>query len=119
MYLVGAEINLDLARGRGVTAMTVSLASLALPMLAGVVLAAALYSPFGGGTGFPGFALFIAVSMSVTAFPVLARILNDRGLAAKPLGVLSLTCAAIGDVVAWCLLAVVVAISGSRPAGIR
>jgi Kef-type K+ transport system membrane component KefB len=111
MYLVGAEINLDAVRKRGVTAITVSQVSIALPMLTGIVLALALYPPFGGRVGFLGFALFIAVSMSVTAFPVLARILTDRGLADTPLGALALACAAIGDVAAWCLLAVVIAIS--------
>jgi Kef-type K+ transport system membrane component KefB len=80
-------------------------------MLSGIVLAFALYPSFGGRVGFLAFALFIAVSMSVTAFPVLARILTDRGLADTPLGMLALACAAIGDVAAWCLLAMVIAIS--------
>src|ERR1700730_4415237 len=111
MYLVGAEMNLDVVRKRGVTAMTVSQASIALPMLSGIVLAFALYPSFGGRVSFLVFALFIAVSMSVTAFPVLARILTARGLADTPLGALALACAAIGDVAAWCLLAMVIAIS--------
>ena len=116
MYLIGAEIDLDVVRQRGVTAMTVSQASLAVPLLAGTALAFALYPSFGGEVSFPVFALFIAVSMSVTAFPVLARILTDRGLANTPLGALALACAAIGDVAAWCLLAMVTAISRNRPA---
>lgn len=111
MYLVGAELDLATVRRRGVTAATVSQASIALPMALGVALAFLLYPRFGSGVGFLGFALFIAVSMSVTAFPVLARILSDRGLADTPLGVLALTCAAVGDAVAWCLLALVVAIT--------
>jgi Kef-type K+ transport system membrane component KefB len=117
MYLIGAEMNLDLARERGVIATTVSQASIALPMLAGVVLALALYPSFGGKVSFLAFALFVAVAMSVTAFPVLARILTDRRMAATPLGTLALACAAAGDVVAWCLLAAVVAISRGGPAG--
>jgi Kef-type K+ transport system membrane component KefB len=116
MYLIGAEINLDVVRQRGVTAMTVSQASIAVPLLAGIALAFAMYPSFGGGVSFPVFAIFTAVSMSVTAFPVLARILTDRGLANTPLGALALACAAIGDVAAWCLLAMVTAISRNRPA---
>jgi Kef-type K+ transport system membrane component KefB len=110
MYLVGSEINLDTLRRRGFTAATVSQVSIALPMLSGLGLAFALYPSYGGNVGFLGFALFIAVSMSITAFPVLARILTDRGIAKTSLGALALTCAAIDDIVAWCLLTVVVAI---------
>jgi Kef-type K+ transport system membrane component KefB len=110
MYLVGAELDPAAVRRRGVTAMAVSQAGIALPMLTGVVLAAWLYPVFGDGVGFLGFALFIAVAMSVTAFPVLARILTDRGISRTPLGALALACAAVGDVAAWCLLAAVVAI---------
>ena len=57
---------------------------------------------------FTPFALFLGLSMSVTAFPVLARILNDIGLARTPLGTIALTCAAFEDIAAWCLLAFVV-----------
>ncbi|ANN17027.1 potassium transporter [Amycolatopsis orientalis] len=111
MYLVGSEIDLDAVRRRGFTAVTVSQVSIALPMVSGIVLALGLYPVFGGDVGFLSFGLFIAVSMSVTAFPVLARILTDRGLAKTALGALALTCAAVDDVAAWCLLAVVIAIS--------
>ena len=117
MFLVGAELDLTAARRRGRTVLAVSQMGIALPMLAGVVLAVWLYPAFGARVGFTGFALFIAVSMSVTAFPVLARILTDRRLAETPLGALALTCAAVGDVAAWCLLAAVVAISRGGSAG--
>ncbi|MBP2326390.1 Kef-type K+ transport system membrane component KefB [Kibdelosporangium banguiense] len=110
MYLVGSEINLDALRQRGFTAVTVSQVSIALPMLSGLGLAFGLYPSHGNDVGFLGFALFIAVSMSITAFPVLARILTDRGISRTPLGALALTCAAVDDIVAWCLLAVVIAI---------
>ncbi|MER7864821.1 cation/H(+) antiporter [Amycolatopsis sp. WAC 04197] len=116
MYLVGSEIDLDAVRRRGFTAVTVSQVSIALPMVCGIVLALGMYPAFGGDVGFLAFGLFIAVSMSVTAFPVLARILTDRGIAKTPLGALALTCAAVDDVAAWCLLAVVVAVSqGGTP----
>jgi Kef-type K+ transport system membrane component KefB len=111
MYLIGTEMNLSVMRERGIVAVTVSQASIALPMLAGTALAFALYPSFGGRVSFIAFTLFIAVSMSVTAFPVLARILSDRGLTATPLGTLALACAAIGDVAAWCLLATVITIA--------
>ncbi|MET0233500.1 MAG: cation:proton antiporter, partial [Kibdelosporangium sp.] len=110
MYLVGSEIDLAALRERGFTAVTVSQVSIAVPMLSGLGLAFGLYPSYGNDVGFLGFALFIAVSMSVTAFPVLARILTDRGISRTRLGALALTCAAVDDIVAWCLLAVVVAI---------
>ncbi|MFC3453618.1 cation:proton antiporter [Amycolatopsis speibonae] len=117
MYLVGSEIDVDAVRRRGFTAVTVSQVSIALPMVSGIVLALGMYPLFGGDVGFLAFGLFIAVSMSVTAFPVLARILTDRGISKTPLGALALTCAAVDDVAAWCLLAVVVAVSqGGSPA---
>jgi Kef-type K+ transport system membrane component KefB len=116
MYLVGSEIDVDAVRRRGFTAVTVSQVSIALPMVSGIVLALGMYPVFGGDVGFLAFGLFIAVSMSVTAFPVLARILTDRGIAKTTLGALALTCAAIDDVAAWCLLAVVIAVSqGGSP----
>ncbi|MET0132095.1 MAG: cation:proton antiporter [Kibdelosporangium sp.] len=116
MYLVGSEIDLASLRKRGFTAVTVSQVSIALPMITGIGLAFGLYPAFGNSVGFLPFALFLAVSMSVTAFPVLARILTDRGISRTPLGALALTCAAVDDVAAWTLLAVVIAISqGGTP----
>jgi Kef-type K+ transport system membrane component KefB len=116
MFMVGSEIDLASLRKRGFTAVTVSQVSIALPMLTGIGLAFGLYPLFGNNVGFLAFALFLAVSMSVTAFPVLARILTDRGIARTPLGALALMCAAVDDIAAWCLLAVVIAISqGGTP----
>ena len=63
---------------------------------------------------FTSFALFMGIAMSVTAFPVLARILTDRGMARTELGAMALTCAAAGDVMAWCLLAIVVGVVQAR-----
>ena len=70
-----------------------------------------------GSVSFTVFALFLGVAMSVTAFPVLARILTDRGMHKSPLGVLALTCAAVDDVTAWCLLAVVVGVAQAKIGG--
>jgi Kef-type K+ transport system membrane component KefB len=120
MFLVGYELDLGVLRGRGAVAVTVSQVSIAVPFASGILLAIGMYGAFAGpGVSFTTFALFIAVSMSITAFPVLARLLADRGLDRTPLGVLALACAAVNDVVAWCLLAVVVAASTSgSPAGV-
>lgn len=111
MFLVGYELDLDLVRRRSYVAAVVSHVSIALPFLAGVLLALGMYTTFATeGQGFAAFALFLAASMSVTAFPVLARILTDRGMTEGPLGSLALACAAVDDVSAWTLLAVVTAI---------
>jgi Kef-type K+ transport system membrane component KefB len=96
----------------------VSQASILSPYLLGVVTALFLFSTFAGpGTSFLAFALFIGVSMSITAFPVLARILEERGLTKSPLGITALVCAAMNDVAAWCILALVVAIAKARSMG--
>ena len=69
------------------------------------------------GTSFTAFGLFMGIAMSITAFPVLARILEDRGLTKTPLGATAITCAAVDDVTAWCLLALVVAIAQAGAVG--
>ncbi|MER7399033.1 cation:proton antiporter [Streptomyces sp. NPDC000151] len=114
MFLVGLELDLGNLRGHGRTAVVVSQVSIALPLLLGSALAVAMYSTLAPeGTHRLPFILFIAVAMSITAFPVLARILTDRGLYGTRLGALAMTSAAIDDVTAWCLLAVVVAVTRS------
>ncbi|HVL04143.1 MAG TPA: cation:proton antiporter, partial [Acidimicrobiales bacterium] len=111
MFMVGLELDLALLRGKQKLAATVSLSSIALPFALGVPLAFALHGrhdQVGGETvDLLPFALFIGASMSITAFPVLARILAERGMDRIPLGALALACAAVDDVVAWSLLAVV------------
>jgi Kef-type K+ transport system membrane component KefB len=115
MFVVGLEVDASLIRRHRRTASTVSLASIALPFGLGVLLAGRLYGAHdvvGGRTVSPlAFALFLGVAMSITAFPVLARILTERGVHRLPIGVLALACAAIDDVVAWSLLALVVAVA--------
>ncbi|MGY1734397.1 cation:proton antiporter [Geodermatophilus sp. SYSU D01045] len=119
MFLVGLEVDLSFMRGREKVAVSVSLASILLPFALGVLLATYLHTQHDvftatdGSTSaipFLGFALFMGVAMSITAFPVLARILAERQMHRVPTGVLALACAAVDDVLAWCLLAVVVAI---------
>src|SRR4051794_22560285 len=114
MFLIGLELDVRLIRGRGRMAATVSQVSIIVPFLLGSLVALALFPTLGSATGkFTPFALFMGASMSITAFPVLARILTERGIYKTPLGAVTLTCAAVDDVTAWCLLAVVVAIARS------
>jgi Kef-type K+ transport system membrane component KefB len=111
MFLVGVELDTEVLRGQLRTTAAISLTSMAVPFALGLWLATGLYARFApAGVPFTHFALFVGVAMSITAFPVLARILTDRGISTTPLGRLALTCAAIGDVTAWCLLAFVVGI---------
>jgi len=112
MFLIGYELNLGHVRDRGRSAVLVSNVSIAVPLLGGVLLAFAMYGRFAAKhVGFLPFALFIAASMSITAFPVLARILTDRKIDQTPVGALALAGAAVDDITAWCLLALVTALA--------
>lgn len=112
MFLVGLELDPAHLRSRGHTAVLTSHASILAPFLLGTALALGLYSHFApAGVGFVPFALFMGAAMSVTAFPVLARILTDRGLAGTQLGVVAIACAAVDDVTAWCIFAAVVLVA--------
>jgi Kef-type K+ transport system membrane component KefB len=112
MFIIGMELDLTMLNRRIQTALFVSHASILIPFLLGVLLSFELYSAFAqAGTRFLTFSLFMGVSMSITAFPVLARIIQERGLSRTQLGMLAITCAAIDDVSAWCVLAVVIAIA--------
>ena len=114
MFLVGLELNGDLLRRRAQATVAISHASIVAPFVLGSLLALYLYPRLGTSTvTFTTFALFMGVAMSITAFPVLARILSDRGMTKTELGASALTCAAIDDVTAWCLLAFVVAVAKS------
>ncbi|MFI5741326.1 cation:proton antiporter [Streptomyces anulatus] len=117
MFLIGLELDLGVLRGLGRTALVVSQASIALPLLLGAALASGMYATMAPeAAGKLPFVLFIAVALSITAFPVLARILTDRGMYHTPLGALAMACAAVNDAMAWCLLAVVVTITRSGSA---
>ncbi|HEV8379655.1 MAG TPA: cation:proton antiporter [Tepidisphaeraceae bacterium] len=108
MFLVGLELNPELLRGRIHATVATSHASIVLPFLLGAALALYLYPRFStNNVPFTNFALFLGLAMSITAFPVLARILSDRGITRTELGAIALTCAAVDDVTAWCLLAFV------------
>jgi K+:H+ antiporter len=116
MFIVGLEVDIGLIRGKGRLAAVTSISSVILPFTLGLLAAQVLYDAYGVVNGeeveFLHFALFIGASMSVTAFPVLARILTERRMQRTRLGVLALACAAVDDVLAWSLLAGVLAIVG-------
>jgi Kef-type K+ transport system membrane component KefB len=114
MFLVGLELNAGLIRSRAHATVAISHASIVAPFLLGAVLALWLYPALAtADVPFTSFALFIGVAMSITAFPVLARILTDRHMENTELGVIALSCAAADDVTAWCLLAFVVGVANS------
>ena len=111
MFVVGMELNVRQLREKGSAAVMISHASIVVPFLLGTGLSLLLYTELAPpGTSFNAFALFIGVAMSITAFPVLARILEDRQLTRTQLGSIALTCAAVDDVTAWCILALVIAL---------
>lgn len=111
MFTVGMEVNVQHVREKGSAAVMISHASIIVPFLLGSTLSLFVYRDLApAGTSFNAFALFIGVAMSITAFPVLARILEDRKLTQTALGSIALTCAAVDDVTAWCILALVIAI---------
>jgi K+:H+ antiporter len=115
MFIVGLELNVDRVGSRAHATVAISHASIVAPFVLGTILALYLYPRFStSDVPFASFALFIAVAMSITAFPVLARILSDRGMTHSELGVVALTCAAVDDVTAWCLLACVVGVAEAR-----
>jgi Kef-type K+ transport system membrane component KefB len=112
MFVVGYEVDLRLIRGRERVALGVSLGSVILPLGLGTALGVWL-AHRNHLHHVSTFALFIGTAMAATAFPVLARILTDRGLHRTRIGGIALASAAIADVLAWALLAVVVALAGS------
>ncbi len=110
MFLIGLELDLAKLRGHGHRAVVISQVSIVTPVLLGALLAVWLYPRLGGGVDRLGFTLFLGAAMAITAFPVLARVLQETGLDRTRIGALTITCAAVDDVTAWCLLAVVVAV---------
>lgn len=112
MFTVGAEVNARLLRPHRLIAATVAASSIVLPFALGATLALWLVGHHPAANRL-GFVLFMGAAMAVTAFPVLARILTDRGMQATWLGTVALACAAIDDVLAWTLLAGVLAVVGT------
>jgi len=122
LFLIGVELDPKLIRNRGHAAVLISHASIVVPFLLGAGLAYYLYTHLFNDTqtmSFTSVALFMGAAMSITAFPVLARILTERNLHKTKVGAVTITCAAVDDVTAWCMLAFVVAIAradGVQPA---
>jgi Kef-type K+ transport system membrane component KefB len=111
MFAIGAELDLQAVRKRLRGLLFISQFSMVVPFAMGLGVAYFLYDQFAPhNVPFSGFALFIGISMSITAFPVLARMVKERGLSHTNIGITALSCAAINDIVAWCLLAAVVAV---------
>jgi Kef-type K+ transport system membrane component KefB len=120
MFIVGLELDMLLIRGREKLAGTISAVSVALPFALGAGLALLLFPSHDETASGPveplALSLFLGVAMAITAFPVLARILTDRGMHRTSTGVLALACAAVDDIIAWTLLAFVVAVvQGNGP----
>jgi Kef-type K+ transport system membrane component KefB len=111
MFVVGMELDVEGLRHRARATVVISNAGIVAPFCLGALLSVYLYAGYApAGVPFVTFALFSGVAMSVTAFPVLARIISERGLTGTPLGTTGIGCAAMADVTAWCLLAVVLAV---------
>ena len=111
MFVVGMELDLKVLRNKAKEAVIISHASIIIPFTLGLVLAYTIYTDFAPkGIEFISFGLFLGIAMSITAFPVLARIVQERGLQKTKIGAMVITCAAADDITAWCLLAGVIAI---------
>lgn len=111
MFVVGMELDLKVLKNQAHEAVVISHASIIAPFAMGMGLAYFMYTSFAPqGVQYASFALFMGIAMSVTAFPVLARIVQERGIHKTRLGTLVITCAAADDITAWCILAVVIAI---------
>jgi Kef-type K+ transport system membrane component KefB len=112
MFLIGLELDPKYLKGNLKTAVLVSHVSILVPFSLGLLLAVFLYPLVSNaGVSFTAFALFLSAALSITAFPVLARILTENNLQNTPLGTLALTCAAVDDVTAWCLLALAISVT--------
>ena len=111
MFMVGMELDMKTLKSKAQDAVVISHASIIVPFALGMGLAYFIYLSFApAGIQFLSFALFLGIAMSITAFPVLARIVQERGIHKTRLGAIVITCAAVDDITAWCILAAVIAI---------
>ena len=121
MFLVGVELDRAHLRGQGHRAVVISHTSIVAPFLMGFALGWWIHPIVGGHASTLAFALFVGAALAVTAFPVLARILQETGLDRTRVGAMTIACAAVDDVTAWCVLAVVMAVaqdSGPGPVAV-
>jgi Kef-type K+ transport system membrane component KefB len=111
MFVVGMELDLKVLKNKANDAVVISHASIVIPFALGICLSYFIYYKFAPqGIEFLSFSLFMGIAMSITAFPVLARIVQERGIHKTKLGSIVITCAAADDITAWCILAAVIAI---------
>ena len=111
MFVIGMELDLNVLKNKAKEAIVISHASIIFPFALGIGLSYFVYHKFAPeGVKFLSFSLFMGIAMSITAFPVLARIVQERGIHKTRLGSIVITCAAADDITAWCLLAMVIAI---------
>ncbi|MFY0482708.1 cation:proton antiporter [Flavobacterium sp. PLA-1-15] len=111
MFVIGMELDLKALKNKAHDAVVISHASIIIPFSLGLGLAYFIYQSFAPeGIEFISFGLFLGIAMSITAFPVLARIVQERGIHKTRLGTIAITCAAADDITAWCILAAVIAI---------
>jgi Kef-type K+ transport system membrane component KefB len=111
MFVIGMELDLKVLRSKAHDAIVISHASIIVPYSLGVGLAYFMYQEFApANINFISFGLFMGIAMSITAFPVLARIIQERGMTKTKVGTVALTCAAADDITAWCILAAVIAL---------
>jgi Kef-type K+ transport system membrane component KefB len=111
MFVIGMELDLKVLKNKANDAVVISHASIIIPFALGIGLSYFIYNQFApAGVEFLSFSLFMGIAMSITAFPVLARIVQERGIHKTRLGAIVITCAAADDITAWCLLAAVIAI---------
>ena len=111
MFVIGMELDLKVLKNRANEAVIISHASIVIPFALGICLSYYVYNKFAPtGVEFLSFSLFLGIAMSITAFPVLARIVQERGIHKTKLGAIVITCAAADDITAWCILAAVIAI---------
>ncbi len=114
MFIIGMELDLNAFRQSANKAFIISIASISTPFVSGIILAYFLYSGFSfPDVSFTSFALFLGTTLCITAFPILARIVQERKLSKTAIGNFAISAAAIGDVIAWCILAIVIAIMRS------
>ncbi len=117
MFSLGASIDTHVMLRQSRKALVVSLSSIALPLVMGATMAYFLYPGLAGSkANLISFLLLVGTAMAITAFPVLARLLTERNMLSTKIGILALTSAAVNDIIAWCLLALIIAIVHSSGA---
>lgn len=112
MFAIGMELDFSILKTKINQTLVISHAGIVVPFFLGIVASYFIYEEYAASnTAFLPFSLFIGISMSITAFPVLARIIQERNMTKTPIGTLTIASAANDDVTAWCLLAIVIAIA--------